>query len=944
MPQVFVSYSRCDAAFVMRLADELRSRGKDVWVDVEGIRDAEVFPAALRRAIEHSDTFLFVISPDSVSSAFCDEEVTHARELNKRIIPVALRPVPDDEIPDEIRYRNWILVDGDLPAELERIVAAIDTDLAWEQEHTRVTVRALQWQEGGRDRSFLLRGTELAAAERWLAAGADKDPGPTVLEQEYLLAARQAASRRQRTLVGGSLAVAAVAVALLIFALISRSDAVNAETAAKSQALAAESQVQQSVDAERAVLLAADAVRTKVSYGATGTMFALRSAIDASTIRYRLPDAGTQGCGGPEVAYDPAPGSDLLAVGLCNGTIRFADAATGRIERTVRAGRVASSGLAYTATGSALVDAAGVRFLELDPTTGAPRASSQPVPGLSTFAIDPRAPLVAAVGVNQLDLWNMRTRRLKVIRPPRRERFGRPGQMAFSPDGRRIAITFSYSSAVGPGLIVYDVTRGLITGSLATPASTVAFAPNGRTLAVGEVGPAGGSFVMLDAATLKPVPRFHAVRNPDVEPTAAAFSPDGNQLAYGFADGTAGLVAAATGQTLHSYSGDTAAITAVSFRPDGQLVATGSADGTVRAWRAAGLDLGVAHPGGVLSDVEPDGDGFVTLANPGPRRGEGVVVRRWRDDGRPAAAPLVLSRTPNVDALFLGEGGRVVTVFASTNPNAVRGRAAVWNVAARRVIRAVPVTLATGSEPVMSPDGNLIAMTVQSFGGGTRGAPQGAPPASRYSLEVLNLTTGRPRVLATTSACVQGWRGFAFDPSSRLLAAGTFCGTDIRVWNLTTGKAVGQPLNLGGGELAWIAFRPDGRSIAIASWTGTIDVSPVPATGRTTSLTENTKGAPMVAYSPDGQYLASVGLDHTVRIFDARSLAELRVIALPGAASEVAFTDGSRQVLSQGLDNTVRIFDACTDCENPRALLALARSRVTRPALTAQERREFGVS
>ena len=108
-------------------------------------------------------------------------------------------------------------------------------------------------------------------------------------------------------------------------------------------------------------------------------------------------------------------------------------------------------------------------------------------------------------------------------------------------------------------------------------------------------------------------------------------------------------------------------------------------------------------------------------------------------------------------------------------------------------------------------------------------------------------------------------------------------------------------------------------------------MSPVPLNvNRTVTLTEHTKGVPMVAYSPDGRYLASAGLDHTVRIFDAHSLTELRVIQQPAAVTGVAFTGDSQDVLSWGADNDVRLWDACTDCENPQALLRLAGSRVTR--------------
>ena len=50
VPDVFVSYSRRDAAFVRRLVESIEGRGKQVWLDTEGIADAEVFPAAIKRA------------------------------------------------------------------------------------------------------------------------------------------------------------------------------------------------------------------------------------------------------------------------------------------------------------------------------------------------------------------------------------------------------------------------------------------------------------------------------------------------------------------------------------------------------------------------------------------------------------------------------------------------------------------------------------------------------------------------------------------------------------------------------------------------------------------------------------------------------------------------------------------------------------------------------
>ncbi len=228
MSDVFVSYSRRDSEFVRRVADSIAERGKEVWLDTEGIADGEVFPEAIKRAIEQSDAFLFVITPESVHSAYCENEVEYARELQKRILPVLREPVSDSELPAEIRDRNWIpfIDDAEFDPAVGRLMTALDTDLEANQAHTRWLVKALEWDKEGRDNSFLLRGSELKAAEAWLAASPeDADPAPTSLQREYLLASRNASARRQRVLMGASVAVAAVSIGLLIFALISRGQA-----------------------------------------------------------------------------------------------------------------------------------------------------------------------------------------------------------------------------------------------------------------------------------------------------------------------------------------------------------------------------------------------------------------------------------------------------------------------------------------------------------------------------------------------------------------------------------------------------------------------------------------------------------------------------------------------------------------------------------------------
>jgi WD40 repeat protein len=422
--------------------------------------------------------------------------------------------------------------------------------------------------------------------------------------------------------------------------------------------------------------------------------------------------------------------------------------------------------------------------------------------------------------------------------------------------------------------------------------------------------------VILDARTLAVETASSLIKGTQPVPTALAFSNDGSELAYGSVDGTAGVLAVDSDRSIATYHGGTSPVWQISFSADGRLLATSSLDGTAAAGRASGLGRQATDIFGVPY-TSPNG--FVVLGANSPAPGEGFFfAQQLLADGRSAGRWLYLSPLDTLPGV--SPGGR----FALVIPRTGQGTMRLWDITQRRLVRSVHIDVRAVDTafPAVAPDGNIIARGV-------------TVSASRFDLRVFDMRTGRSRVLAST-ACVNGWQAITFSRSGHLLFAGTGCGLGS-VWNVATGRREGRGLALVG-QVAAAAFSPDGRHIAVAS-SDAISVSPIPTTGQVITLTQNTKSVLGVAYSPDGRYLASTGVDRTVRIFDAHTLAQLHVIPQPVAAQQVAFTPDDKSVLSGGPDG-MWLWDACTDCENPAALLALARSRVTR-SLTAEERRAF---
>ncbi|HWF24548.1 MAG TPA: TIR domain-containing protein, partial [Solirubrobacteraceae bacterium] len=604
MADVFVSYSRRDSEFVRRLAESVVERGKEAWLDTEGIADGEVFPEAIKRAIEGSDAFLFVITPDAVNSAYCEQEVEYAREMQKRIVPVLRTHVPDEALPAEIRDRNWIpfIDDADYNASLNRLVSALDTDLEAARAHTRWLVKALEWDGESREKSFLLRGSELKAAEAWLAASPEgADPAPTPLQREYLLASRNAAARRQRVLVGASLGMTVIAVGLLIFALISRGQAVSEGVSARAQALAAESQVQLPHDPEISLILGMRAVRLSAT---SQSLFALRAALDASPLERALPTlVSLSTCGensGLSAAY--SPNGRQIAEAACDGTLRLFDAGTGRIVRTTNLAQPLSA-VAYSPDGSRLAVGTGSdttssdTILLLDPATGAVRATlTSYVPGLQAqggtaqIAFSPNGRVLAGDGPSGITLWSLPSGRARAFARDPNE----GGTMVFSRDGRLLIVGGTDNS-----VHVYDVASARMVHRIVAPTDqgtpggwpeVVALSPDGSRLAIGypTLDEANGTVSIYSTATWRK--QFDVTTIDLVEISSVAFSPDGTRLAIGAEDGTAGIWWLSTREQVAAYDGPTAAVGSMSYSPDGQFVVSASNDGVARVWRALGSE------------------------------------------------------------------------------------------------------------------------------------------------------------------------------------------------------------------------------------------------------------------------------------------------------------------------------------------------------------------
>lgn len=90
-PYLFVCYAHDQRDLVVREIDWLREQGFEVWFD-EAIEAGQRWSEDLALAIEGCAAMLFFMSPRSLSSRYCLDEIHFALECDRPIVPVEVEP------------------------------------------------------------------------------------------------------------------------------------------------------------------------------------------------------------------------------------------------------------------------------------------------------------------------------------------------------------------------------------------------------------------------------------------------------------------------------------------------------------------------------------------------------------------------------------------------------------------------------------------------------------------------------------------------------------------------------------------------------------------------------------------------------------------------------------------------------------------------------------
>ena len=154
---------------------------------------------------------------------------------------------------------------------------------------------------------------------------------------------------------------------------------------------------------------------------------------------------------------------------------------------------------------------------------------------------------------------------------------------------------------------------------------------------------------------------------------------------------------------------------------------------------------------------------------------------------------------------------------------------------------------------------------------------------------------------------------------------------DSPQWHLPEGAKA----RLGKGSIFEIAYSPDGTRLAVAGSIG-IWLYDTQTGEELNLLTGHTGGVSSVAFSPDGNTIASGSYDDTVRLWDANTGRHIRILTgHTFAVFSMAFSPDGSKIASGGADGTVLLWELMPSATT-HATVSLSPTPIASPAIGQQ--------
>jgi photosystem II stability/assembly factor-like uncharacterized protein len=121
----FFSYCRDDSQFALRVGEDLKAAGANVWLDQLDIVPGQRWARAVQDALTNCHRLLVILSPSSVNSTNVEDEITFALEEHKTVIPVLYR---DCKVPFQLRPFQYVDFRSDYARGLKTLLKTLGVE------------------------------------------------------------------------------------------------------------------------------------------------------------------------------------------------------------------------------------------------------------------------------------------------------------------------------------------------------------------------------------------------------------------------------------------------------------------------------------------------------------------------------------------------------------------------------------------------------------------------------------------------------------------------------------------------------------------------------------------------------------------------------------------------------------------------------------------------